>query len=282
MLVPLVRARRAVLVGDHNQLPPFVDQEVERRARDDPRALDLVRKSAFELLFPGVPDGHREVLRFQRRMPPVIARFISQRFYGGFLESAVERPHRDALFASPLVFVDTSGLPRRERHERGPRPDERWADTGYANDAEARLIADLVVHYHGTVADWAVILPYQAQVGLVTEMIAGRLRDEEAAAAGVGTVDSFQGGERDLIVFGFTRSNAPGNVGFLDELRRANVAFSRPRRLLVLVGDSSTLTRARDPGFRAMAEALFVHVRAGGDLRGAREIRGLLAREGER
>ncbi|MWA01929.1 AAA family ATPase [Actinomadura sp. LD22] len=282
VLVPLVRARRAVLVGDHNQLPPFVDPQVRAWARSDSRALDLVTKSAFELLFPGVPDGHREILRHQRRMPPVVARFVSQWFYDGFLESDVERPHRDALFASPLVFVDTAGLPQRERRERRPRPDERWADSGYANDAEARIITDLVAHYRGTVADWAVILPYQAQVGLVTEMVAGRLGDEEEAAAGVGTVDSFQGGERDLIVFGFTRSNAGGAVGFLDELRRANVAFSRARRLLILVGDSATLTQAADPAFRAMARALLDHVRTGGDLRAAREISGLIAREGER
>ncbi|WP_242619833.1 DEAD/DEAH box helicase, partial [Actinomadura fibrosa] len=281
VLVPLVRARRAVLVGDHHQLPPFVDPRVAGWARDDPRALDLVTRSAFELLFPGVPDGHREVLRYQRRMPPVIARFISRWFYDGFLESDVRRPHRDALFAAPLVFVDTAGLPRRARHERPPRPDERWADTGYANDTEARVIADLVAHYHGDAADWAAILPYQAQVGLVTELLAARIGDE-AAAAGVGTVDAFQGGERDVIVFGFTRSNANGAVGFLSELRRANVAFSRPRRLLILVGDSSTLAQARDPAFRAMAEALLDHVRTSGDLRDVREVQTLVAAEGDR
>ncbi|SNS44379.1 AAA domain-containing protein [Actinomadura meyerae] len=279
VLVPLVRARRAVLVGDHNQLPPFVDEQVERWARHDPRAHGLVTKSAFELLFPGVPEGHREILRYQRRMPPVVARFVSRQFYNGFLESDVDRPHRDALFDSPLVFVDTAGLPQRRRHERRPRPDERWADTGYANDAEAEVITDLVGHYDGRVADWAVILPYQAQVGLVTEMLAGRIADEERAAAGVGTVDSFQGGERDLIVFGFTRSNARGAIGFLDELRRANVAFSRPRRLLILVGDSTTLMRAADPGFRSMAEALLRHVHHNGDSRDVREIRPLIARQ---
>ncbi|MEV4002442.1 AAA domain-containing protein [Actinomadura sp. NPDC049753] len=281
VLVPLVRARRAVLVGDHNQLPPFVDPQVMGWARGDTRTTDLVTKSGFELLFPAVPEGHREILRYQRRMPPVIARFVSQWFYDGFLKSDVERPHRDGLFASPLVFADTAGLPLRARRERSPRPDEPWADKGYANDAEAHLITDLIAHYHGTVADWAVILPYQAQVGLVTEMIARRLGDEEAAA-GVGTVDSFQGGERDLIIFGFTRSNPTGTVGFLSELRRANVAFSRPRRLLILVGDSVTLTQARDPGFRAMAEALLNHVRAHGDFRDGREIKKLLVQEGER
>ncbi|MEU8797765.1 AAA domain-containing protein [Spirillospora sp. NPDC048819] len=279
VLVPLVRARRAVLVGDHNQLPPFVDGQVERWARNDPRARGLVTKSAFELLFPGVPEGHREILRYQRRMPPVIARFISRQFYNGFLESDVERPHRDALFDSPLAFVDTAGLPQRQRHERRPRPDERWAENGYANDAEARVITDLVGHYDGRVADWAVILPYQAQVGLVTEMLAGRIGDDERAAAGVGTVDSFQGGERDLIVFGFTRSNASGAIGFLNELRRANVAFSRPRRLLILVGDSTTLIRANDPAFRSMAESLLHHIHDNGAARDVREIRPLIARE---
>ncbi|MFC5747992.1 DEAD/DEAH box helicase [Actinomadura rugatobispora] len=280
MLVPLVRARRALLVGDHHQLGPFTDDRMRAWAdRERPEAADLVGRSGFELLFPRTPPANREVLRYQRRMPRVVARFISDQFYNGFLETDVERPHRDTLFASPLAFVDTSGEPQRRRHDRPPRPDEPWAEHGWANDLEARIITEIVSYYHRHDPDWAVILPFRAQVGLVTQHLTRRLGAPDAVAARVGTVDSFQGGERRLIVFGFTRSNASGRVGFLNDLRRSNVAFSRPRNLLVLVGDTSTLRRADDPGFRAVAGSLLDHVRTSGDLRPWREIDRLLSGE---
>jgi superfamily I DNA and/or RNA helicase len=80
------------------------------------------------------------------------------------------------------------------------------------------------------------------------------------AAECVGTVDSFQGGERDLIIFGFTRSNSTGDIGFLREVRRLNVAMTRARRQLVLVGDLDSLTRTKNSEFRAVMTALRTHL----------------------
>jgi superfamily I DNA and/or RNA helicase len=88
----------------------------------------------------------------------------------------------------------------------------------------------------------------------------------------VATVDSFQGGQHDTILFGFTLSNPYRNVGFLREVRRSNVAFSRAKQRLILVGDLSTLLNATDPAFRDLAQALHDHVRTAGDLWGYREI----------
>ncbi|MFC6881466.1 MULTISPECIES: DEAD/DEAH box helicase [Actinomadura] len=282
-LVPLVRARRAVMVGDHVQLPPLPDQELLTWAAaehpDDPDLARLVTHSAFELAFPTVPPGHRELLRYQRRMPEMVARFVSEQFYGGFLETAVERTHRDDLFAAPLAFVDTSALPQKERRGRRPRPDEPWPKRSWLNDREAELAARLAAHYHARSGDWAVILPYSAQIGLVSELLAKEIGDQDAIARRVATVDSFQGGEHDTIIFGFTVSNPSGHIGFLREVRRSNVAFSRARQRLILIGDLSTLLNTGDPLFRGMVDNLHEHVRRRGDLRAYRDVMGVLGED---
>ncbi|MEV4019912.1 AAA domain-containing protein [Nonomuraea angiospora] len=276
LLVPLVRARRAVLVGDHVQLPPLPDQRLVAWAAaehpGDSGLARLITDSAFELLFPSTPPENKELLRFQRRMPESLARFISRHFYGGLLETDVRRVHHDDLFAAPVAFVDTAELPERARRDRKPRADEPWPKDSRLNECEARLLALLAAHYHAQSDDWAVILPYSAQIGLVTSLLARRIGDESVVARRVATVDSFQGGQHDTILFGFTVSNPYRNVGFLREVRRSNVAFSRAKQRLILVGDLTTLLNATDPGFRDLAQALHDHVRTPGDLRGYREI----------
>jgi AAA domain len=172
LLVPLVRAERAVLFGDHVQLPPFAEHELTDWARaEDPALADLVTKSAFELLFPHAPDGSQQMLNTQRRMPRVIGDFISSQFYGGRLHSDTNRPDRDDLFTAPLAFVDTTDLPAAERRERRPRPGEPWPDTSWVNDAEAKLVADLVAYYDARNSDWVVIVPFTAQEGRVSGLV---------------------------------------------------------------------------------------------------------------
>ncbi|GAB3988309.1 hypothetical protein GCM10029978_110360 [Actinoallomurus acanthiterrae] len=276
-LVPLVRARRAVLVGDHKQLPPFLDSDVEEWAASDgdPRVRDLLAKSILELLWDGLPDSHRVLLSRQRRMPATIADFISAEFYDGRLRTGVRREHRDPLFGSPMTFIDTSGLPAMQRREQRFGLDHGNL-AGYTNPAEAEIIALLAALYHRLKIEWAAILPYKAQVKEVRARV-DRLTGREAdTLLNIGTVDAFQGGERDVILHGFTRSNDRGNVGFLSELRRANVAFTRARQQLVMVGNLRTLTGAHDPGFRALARSLHEYLRAHGEIRPYAEIRTLL------
>ncbi|MEZ7125801.1 DEAD/DEAH box helicase [Nonomuraea sp. AD125B] len=276
LLVPLVRARRAVLVGDHVQLPPLPDQRLvawaEKEHPGDSELVRLITDSAFELLFPVTPPENKELLRYQRRMPESLARFISRHFYDGLLETDVWRVHHDDLFAAPVAFVDTAELPERARRDRRPRADEPWPKDSRLNECEARLLTLLATHYHAQSDDWAVILPYAAQIGLVTSLLTRRIGDESVVARRVATVDSFQGGQHDTILFGFTLSNPYRNVGFLSEVRRSNVAFSRAKQRLILVGDLMTLLNATDSGFRDLAHALHDHVRTSGDLRGYRDI----------
>ncbi|MFM9610291.1 AAA domain-containing protein [Streptomyces niveiscabiei] len=301
-LVPLVRAPRAVLVGDHRQLPPYADDETVSRvhAEHGPDAAELTVRSILELLQDHLPDPAVAPLRTQRRMPREIADFCSKAFYDGQLltpdapapgttrsdpgrpadpraphhpdtprraaTASPEPPHPDwpaprPLFRTPLAIVDTCDLPPADRAEGGD-PRSR------INRAEADLLAALARRCTADDEEWAVIVPYRAQAALIRNL----LKDLPPGTGDIATVDSFQGGERDVVLYGFTRSNPSGEVGFLDELRRANVAFTRARRRLILVGDFDTLTRATDEGFRDLARALREHTADVGELLPSRDL----------
>ncbi|MCK9897301.1 DEAD/DEAH box helicase [Frankia sp. AgB32] len=291
MLVPMVRARRSVLVGDHHQLPPFLDEDVKRwsaqLARDgevsaaDAREIgELLTTSGFERLFPRVgPDRRVELIR-QRRMPAELATFVSTAFYAGRLRTQHDGGGGDPVFRSPFAMIDTSDRPPAARAERALAGTEPWQQRGFDNELEAELIAAVVARSATAFEDWAVIVPYKAQAARIEAALARELGDPGQVAENVGTVDSFQGGERDLIVYGFTRSNQTGSVGFLTELRRLNVAITRAKRQLVLVGDTATLCSSSDAAFTAMARGLVTYLRAHGDLRGSVEIGRLLGERG--
>ena len=288
LLVALIRAKRSVLVGDHHQLPPFLDDEVKgwmedlRRSAEVPPAkareiADLLCRSAFERFYLGADDDHRVMLAIQRRMPEQIARFISQSFYGGALHTEHPGSTGDPIFRQPFAMADTSDRPAGERSEQPGRRNEEWGRRGYRNELEAALIAQLVTEYIRWYPDWAVIVPYRAQAERVTELLTKALGDNADTAERVGTVDAFQGGEKDLIVYGFTRSNTRGEIGFLKELRRLNVAITRARRQLILVGDSATLRQAGDKPFAELLESMTSYLRSHGDIRPSREVAAQLA-----
>jgi superfamily I DNA and/or RNA helicase len=243
----------------------------------DPVVRTLLAKSALEILVEVLPDSHIAPLTWQRRMPKAIADFVSASFYAGKLQTGISREHRDPLFGAPFAFVDTSKLPVPERREQSGRAREAWGQSGYVNGAEADLLAELAMFYHRRGADWAVIVPYRAQLAMIKAALAPRIGDVRLTDLNVGTVDSFQGGERDVILWGFTRSNHDGRVGFLRELRRVNVAFSRAKEQLVLVGDMETLTSARDGAFRELAESLRGYLAERGEVRRYSDIRARLA-----
>jgi AAA domain len=281
LLVPLVRARRSVLVGDHRQLPPFLDTEVQgwvdslrSSAQADParaeRIAGLLKRSAFEDYYATTDDEHRVMLTVQRRMPAEIADFVSRAFYGGALRTEHDASAGESVFARPFAMIDTADQSEGRRRERPDRRSEGWGTHGYVNELEATLIAQLVTGYARAYRDWAVIVPYRAQAERIRELITVGLGID--AADSVGTVDAFQGGERDLVIYGCTRSNPRGDIGFLREQRRLNVAITRARRQLVLVGDTTTLTRASDEPFAELMRRLVGYLRGNGDIRASLEI----------
>ncbi|MFD2860976.1 DEAD/DEAH box helicase [Salininema proteolyticum] len=261
--VPLVKAEQAILVGDHMQLPPFADRGLLDWARKEGReTLGLVEKSALELLVSSLDPQLCTMLRTQRRMPPAVGSFISDSFYQGRLRTEYHGDHRDPLFSKALNFIDTSGLSTGRRFERPA------AGGGWVNEAEADVLEELIAYYHrfeGRLT-WAAITAYRGQQKVLRDRLYRRIGDTDLVDLNVGTVDSFQGGERDVIFYSFTRSNRENRVGFLKELRRANVALTRVQKRLVLTGDRRALENAADPGFQRLARRLFTHTETEGSV----------------
>ena len=290
LLVPLVRARRAVLVGDHNQLPPFVDSEVQNWLRnvstqrqslaeviedeDEAQLMSaILTKSAFENLFTTQADqSHFVRFTMQGRMPRTIADFSSRHFYGNQLgtfsdEKMQHTVDSDPLFRCPLTLIDTSSAPANIRWERPQRTLESLGETGYTNIGEARLIAELAELYERRGREWVVIVPYRAQARLVIEELEKHIEAHDfSLAERVATVHSFQGGERKKVIYGFTRSNKHGKIGFLKELRQLNVAMTRAQQHLILVGNFSTLINADDPRFRFVLNDLCTYAKQHGEV----------------
>jgi predicted nucleic acid-binding Zn-ribbon protein len=256
LLVPLVRANRAVLVGDHLQLPPVVDEDVKARIdSENEDQLIWLNKSLFEVLFASTPETHKVMLDTQYRMPRVIADFISRYFYQNRYHTGRDIHHADPFFSTPIVFVDTTEEQNRyEKQVTHPTEGER----GYINVLEAKIISDIALAYQSKGAEWGVIVPYKMQAERIRSDLHRRRKaftDDDLTNL-VATVDSFQGKESDVIIYGFTRSNSRGRIGFMSELRRLNVSLTRCKHQLIIVGDSKTLTQSVDREFTNLTKSL--------------------------
>jgi predicted DNA helicase len=243
--IPIAKGQRLVLAGDHHQLPPTVKSE--KAAREG------LRETLFEKCIQRQPQTAR-MLTTQYRMHEQIMGFSSEKFYGGQLVPHASVRHAgleayDLRFAPdlPVEFIDTAGCGYQEQ----AIPESRST----ANPEEAHLLLERLAQLLalGEPADpdrrpltIGVIAPYRAQINYLKDAI------EDSAVLNdlllqrrlsVGTVDSFQGQERDIIAITLTRSNPQGEIGFLSDIRRMNVGMTRARRKLLLVGDSSTLCR---------------------------------------
>ncbi len=228
----LLKADRLVLAGDPQQLPPTVHSTQAALLE-----VSLLEKRMARLVQTPAPGG---LLTIQYRMHAGIMAPISDRFYGGQLqadESVAERGYPDL---PPWTFLDTAGCGFDEQRE--PEGESTF------NPDEASFVAQRLAELRAShpEASIGVIAPYRAQVqALEAATVPDELTD-------ISTVDSFQGQERDIIVLSLTRSNPDGTIGFLAEHRRTNVAMSRARRHLLIVGDSSTV--GSDPFFSWLVE----------------------------
>jgi len=226
-LVPLVRgARQIVLVGDHRQLPPTV---ISRRAENGG-----LRRSLFERL---VAMGIEPMLLdTQYRMHPAISDFPNRTFYEGRLVdgiTAADRPNPAGLLWNdwevPMAFLPVNG-------------DELLSPDGASkeNPAEAGWVATILENLlqAGDLeeADIGIITPYAGQVRAIRDALPERNDSVE-----VHTVDGYQGREKEVIIFSCVRSNSDGTVGFLSDERRLNVALTRAKRGLIVIGDPDTL-----------------------------------------
>jgi len=231
VILALLRAERAVLAGDHLQLPPTV---ISSEA-----AAGGLGVSLFERLADAHGASVMVTLAEQRRMSEAIMDFPSRTTYGGRL-----RAHPSVagwrLDDEPLLLVDTAGTGFEEGTPEG-------SDSRH-NEGEALLVArevERVLALGVAPADVAVISPYDAQVQRLRHLLAARVEE----GLEVDTVDGFQGREKEAVVVSLVRSNEAGEVGFLSDVRRMNVAITRARKKLVVVGDSATV--ARHPYYEA-------------------------------
>jgi len=245
--IPMTHAHRAILVGDHKQLPPTI---LSRDAAESGLQHTLFERLArHHETDPEQSGSIRSLLRTQYRMHEAIMGFASRRFYDdrltadetvrhrtladlGVTTEALPPDTRRAILDpdAPLVFVDTADVDAPERQRAGSHSRE--------NPREARMVTQLAADLIETgvaPGQIAIIAPYDDQV----DRIEGQL---DAHGLEVDTVDGFQGREKEVVLVSLVRSNDRGEIGFLDEPRRFNVALTRAKRKAVVVGDTSTVT----------------------------------------
>jgi superfamily I DNA and/or RNA helicase len=252
-LVPLVRARRWVLVGDRNQLPPFQEEALKDPSVQQEYDLDPVelRTTLFDRLSLGLPEACSTMLRIQHRMVSAIGELISECFYRGALINEGPSPERlELALPTPVVWFTTSRLPEHSERPAGA------GGLSYLNTTEAgqvlRFLGRLELaarsqSHRSSPLEVLVLSPYRPQVAEIYSRVSAAARDWPNLAVEVNSVDAAQGREADVVVFSVTRSNPSGKFGFLNEEARANVALSRGRLGLAIIGDSDFTSMKEGP-----------------------------------
>jgi len=263
-LAAISMAKKVILVGDQMQLPPYIDGSLldENEATSFPNSKygknflkediqHALKTSFFEFLVNRIknnqfPAENKELLNYQHRMHPHIGEFISASFYEGKIKMGEHTYDNTLKLPSPfdkeVVFINTSSA---------QNPYESFDGFSAQNDSEAFCISNLIIpkllESGLTPNNFAVVAPYKSQVKHIKNSLNEHINSPHLIE--VSTLDSFQGMEFDVIVFSFTRAASPDQrnkkVGFLDDARRLNVAFSRAKKKLILVGNSETLTDPR-------------------------------------
>jgi predicted DNA helicase len=235
-LIPVLKAKRFIMAGDHKQLPPTIlNEEAERGG---------LSRSLFERLLQLYGDRIRVILEVQYRMNETIEAFPNTEFYNGKLRAYEQVKQRNILEilpkskveeledddVKPFLFIDTQGSDEfKELTRRGSTSKENVGEAQLVRDIAERLLRLGVLP-----EEIAIISPYGDQVSLMKTML-------QVEGLEIKTVDGFQGREKEVVIVSFVRSNKMGEIGFLRDLRRLNVSITRAKRKLVLIGDSTTL-----------------------------------------
>ena len=235
--IAIRKAGRVILAGDHCQLPPTVKSIMALKGGLGRTLMERIAEQKPEVV---------TLLEVQYRMNEQIMRFSSDYFYNSRVQSAPEVKGRGILdYDRPMMWVDTTDVDGREEFV--------GENFGRINRAEAELTLTTLADYFDKIGrqrvldesiDVGIISPYRAQVQLLRKMIrqSERLRPYRRLIT-VNTVDGFQGQERDIILISLVRDNDGGDIGFLRDLRRMNVAITRARMKLIILGSAATMTR---------------------------------------
>ena len=266
--IPMRRASRVILAGDHCQLPPTVKSIAALRAGLGKTLMERIAENKPEVV---------TLLKIQYRMNDEIMRFSSDWFYGGKVESAPQIKYRSVLdYDHPITWIDTSNEENQITIEGGDAPEDSASTSssvsaanqnsdlnfkeqfvgesfGRINKAEAELTLLTLAEYFTKIGkqrvlsesiDVGIISPYRAQVQYLKKLIKKyEFFKPYRRLISVNTVDGFQGQERDVILISLVRSNDEGQIGFLKDLRRMNVAMTRARMKLIILGNKDTMTK---------------------------------------
>ena len=266
--IPMRRASRVILAGDHCQLPPTVKSIAALRAGLGKTLMERIAENKPEVV---------TLLKIQYRMNDEIMRFSSDWFYGGKVESAPQIKYRSVLdYDHPITWIDTSNEENQITIEGEDAPEDSASVSssesaanqnsdlnfkeqfvgesfGRINKAEAELTLLTLAEYFTKISkrrvleeriDVGIISPYRAQVQYLKKLIKKyEFFKPYRRLISVNTVDGFQGQERDVILISLVRSNDEGQIGFLKDLRRMNVAMTRARMKLIILGNKDTMTK---------------------------------------
>lgn len=266
--IPMKRASRVILAGDHCQLPPTVKSIAALRAGLGKTLMERIAENKPEVV---------TLLKIQYRMNDEIMRFSSDWFYGGKVESAPQIKYRSVLdYDHPITWIDTSNEENQTTIEGEDAPEDSASTSssvsaanqnsdlnfkeqfvgesfGRINKAEAELTLLTLAEYFTKIGkqrvleeriDVGIISPYRAQVQYLKKLIKKyEFFKPYRRLISVNTVDGFQGQERDVILISLVRSNDEGQIGFLKDLRRMNVAMTRARMKLIILGNKDTMTK---------------------------------------
>ena len=266
--IPMKRASRVILAGDHCQLPPTVKSIAALRAGLGKTLMERIAENKPEVV---------TLLKIQYRMNDEIMRFSSDWFYGGKVESAPQIKYRSVLdYDHPITWIDTSNEENQITIEGEDAPEDSVSTSssvsaanqnsdlnfkeqfvgesfGRINKAEAELTLLTLAEYFTKIGkqrvleeriDVGIISPYHAQVQYLKKLIKKyEFFKPYRRLISVNTVDGFQGQERDVILISLVRSNDEGQIGFLKDLRRMNVAMTRARMKLIILGNKDTMTK---------------------------------------
>ena len=243
--IPIRKVSRVILAGDHCQLPPTVKSFAALKAG--------LGKTLMERIVENKPEVVT-LLKMQYRMNEEIMRFSSDWFYQGQVEAAPDVKYRGILDLDiPMTWIDTSAFELSEDSEVSFKEEFVGESFGRINKAEAELTLLALENYFKKIGkerilderlDVGVISPYRAQVQYLRRLFKKReFFKPYRSLISVNTVDGFQGQERDIILISLVRANDEGQIGFLRDLRRMNVAITRARMKLIILGDASTMIR---------------------------------------
>ncbi len=246
--IPMRRASRVILAGDHCQLPPTVKSIAALRAGLGKTLMERIAENKPEVV---------NLLKIQYRMNDEIMRFSSNWFYKGQVESAPQIKYRSILdYDHPITWIDTSDKEPSDTIEESEDLNfkEQFVGESFGriNKAEAELTLLTLAEYFTKIGkqrvleesiDVGIISPYRAQVQYLKKLIKKYdFFKPYRRLISVNTVDGFQGQERDVILISLVRSNDEGQIGFLKDLRRMNVAMTRARMKLIILGNKDTMT----------------------------------------